>query len=510
MKAIFCTAVAAAALLGANPALAGSKTNTLTIALSEPIDGVAEFFASSDESQVHSRAVYDRLLAVDHEESRILPLLATSWKQIDPTTWELTLRDDVKFHDGSTFDADDVVYTLNWASDPAVKLRLKNRYSWISKAEKLSPTQVRIKSVEPYATALLTLAISIPMVPSDYHGSFAKKEDFEYKPVGTGSYRAVSVDRNAGIVLEANPNYTQANSAQPRPTIGKIVIKSIPDEQTRIAQMLTDAVDLTRVVTTDIGTQMKADKRFSITPVNGLQYFYLYLDAADRSGVGVLKNAKVRQAIAHAIDRDAIRKEIIPGGMDAYAMTALCIPFQVGCSSSVPEPAYDPAKAKVLMSEAGHANGFDLELTALDRSRPAAEAISGYLSKIGIRATIKTITFTAYTKLQADGKFQGLVHIYGSGGVPDTGQIVNFHFNNKIRDYAHNARINEIGDKIEKLFDDVERNKLIQEAMDINNREAYVIPLSGAPQAFLHSSELFVPSTTLNGYGVTLNALKWK
>jgi peptide/nickel transport system substrate-binding protein len=495
---------------GITTAHAGSKNNSLTIALSEPIDGVAEFFASSDESQLHSRAVYDRLLSVDHEKSKILPLLATSWKQIDTTTWELNLRDDVKFHDGSKFDADDVVYTLNWASDPAVKLRLKNRFSWISKAEKLSPTRVRIKTVEPYATTLLTLAISVPIVPSDYHGSFQKKEDFEYKPVGTGTYRAVSVDRNAGIVLEANPDYPQASSAQPKPTIGKIVIKSIPDEQTRIAQMLVDAVDLTRVVTTDVGTQMKADRRFTITTVNGLQYFYLYLDAADRSGGGVLKNPKVRQAIAHAIDRDEIRKEIIPGGKDAFEMKALCIPFQIGCSSSMPVPAYDPAKAKALMKEAGYENGFDLELTALDRSRPAAEAISGYLSKIGIRSTIKTITFTAYTKLQADGKFQGLVHIYGSGGVPDTGQIVNFHFNNKIRDYAHDARINEIGDRIETLFDEGERNKLIREAMDINNRQSYVIPLSGAPQAFVHTVDLVVPTTTLNGYGIVLSALAWK
>lgn len=139
-----------------------------------------------------------------------------------------------------------------------------------------------------------------------------------------------------------------------------------------------------------------------------------------------------------------------------------------------------------------------------------AEAISGYLSRVGIKSTIKTITFTAYTKLQADGKFQGLAHIYGSGGVPDTGQIINFHFNNNIRDYANNARINEIATKIETMFDEGERNKLIQEAMDINNREAYVIALSGAPQAFLHSSDLLLPSTTLNGYGITLNAVKWK
>ena len=166
--------------------------------------------------------------------------------------------------------------------------------------------------------------------------------------------------------------------------------------------------------------------------------------------------------------------------------------------------------AKALLKEAGYENGFDLELTALDRSRPVAEAISGYLSRVGIRSSIKTVTFTAYTKLQGDGKMQGLVHIYGSGGVPDTGQLLSFHFNNKVRDYAHDARVNAITEQAETLFDQAARNRLIQEALDINNRQAYVIPLSGAPQAFVHTKELIVPTTTLNGYGVVLGALKWK
>jgi peptide/nickel transport system substrate-binding protein len=300
------------------------------------------------------------------------------------------------------------------------------------------------------------------------------------------------------------------NPGQPKATVGRVNIVTTPDEQARIARMMVGEVELTRVVSTDVGAAMKTDKRFAITPVNGLQYFYLYLDAANRSGVGVLKDRRVRLAIAHAIDRDTIRKEIIPGGPEAIVQQALCIPFQIGCSSTVPLPAYDPARARALLKEAGMETGVEIELTALDRSRPVAEAISGYLSRVGIKSTIKTITFTVYTKLQGEGKFQGLVHIYGSGGIPDTGRLLDFHFNNNVRDYAHDARINEITEKSATIFDADVRNKMIQEAMDINNREAYVIPLSGAPQAFLHSSELFVPSTTLNGYGVTLNALKWK
>jgi peptide/nickel transport system substrate-binding protein len=510
MKTI--ASICAVALMTAviTAAHAGSKNNSLTIALSEPIDGVSEFDAPSDEGQLHTRAVLDRLLSVDSAQGKLMPLLARSWKQINPTTWEFDLRSDVKFHDGSVFDADDAVYTLNWASDPKVNLRLKNRFTWVDKAEKLGPNSIRIKTVRPYALALYSLAVSFPMVPSDYHGKLENKSDFGWKPVGTGSYKAISVDRNAGIVLVPNENYVQANSAQPKATIGRVVIKSIADEQTRMAQMMVDNVELTRVVSTDVGGEMKGDKRFAITAVNGLQYFYLYLDAANRTGTGVLKDARVRQAIAHAIDRDAIRREIVPGGKDAFALKELCVPFQVGCASTVALPAYDPARARALLKEAGMEKGFDLELTALDRSRPIAEAISGYLSRVGIRSTIKTVTFTAYTKLQGEGKFQGLVHIYGSGGVPDTGQLLSFHFNNKVRDYAHDPRINEIAGQAETMSDMSARNKLIQEALDINNRQSYVIPLSGAPQAFVHIADLVVPTTTLNGYGIVLSALAWK
>lgn len=496
-----------AAMAMALPVQAGSKNNSLTIALSEPIEGVSEFFAPSDEGQLHTRAVLDRLLSADSAQGKILPLLATSWKQLDPVTWEFELRTDVKFHDGSAFDADDVVYTLNWASDPKINFRLKNRFTWVEKAEKIGPYTVRLRTAGPFALTLANLAISFPMLPSDYAG---KPEDFGWKPIGTGSYKAASVDRNGGIVLVPNETYVQANAASPKASVGRVNIKSIPDEQTRTAQMMVDNVELTRVVSTDIGGEMKGDARFAITAVNGLQYFYLALDAADRAATGHLKNAKVRQAIAHAIDRDTIRTQIIPGGKDAYTLTALCIPFQIGCSASAPVPAYDPVRAQALMKEAGVDKGFDLEITALDRSRPVAEAISGYLSHIGIRSTIRTVTFTAYTKLQTDGKLQALAHIYGSGGIPDTGALLSFQFNNNVRDYAQNPRINEITGQAEVLFDQNQRNKLISEALDINNREAYVIPLAGAPQAFLHIKDLDIPTTTLNGYGIVLSALKWK
>jgi len=510
MMRITFTLVIAAAMAIAHPAWAGSKDNSLSIALSEPIEGVAEIFAPNDEAQLAGRAVFDRLLSVNTANGKVLPLLATSWKQVDDKTWDFTLRTDVKFHDGTPFTADDLVYTLNWTSDPNVKFRLKNRFTWIEKAEKLGPSSVRVRTNDPFAVTLLSLGIQVPILPAVYHAKFANKPDFDWQPIGTGPYKAVSVDRNAGLTLAANENYVQANTFFPKPSIQRVTIKSIPDEQARMAQMMVDSLELTRVVSTDIGAAMKTDPRFAATTVNGLQYFFFLLDAADRSGIGVFKDARVRHAIAHAIDRDAIRKQIVPGGDNAFSLDQLCVPVQVACTSTVKLPAYDPAKARALLKEAGLEKGFAFEIVSLDRSRPVAEAISGYLSRVGIRASINNVTLGVMAKIRSENKMNALVFIYGSGGIPDTGSVLNYHFTNEQQDFTRNDRLHEIAKRSETLLDDTARAKLIGEALDLNNREMFVLPVSGAPQAFVFAKGLTIPQVTLSGYGLLLNQLTWK
>ena len=509
MRTIAFTA-AAALVLSAQAAWAGPKDNSLSIALAEPVEGVAEIFQPNDEAQLPGRAVFDRLLSVNTDNGSIVPHLATGWKQVDDKTWDLTLRTDVKFHNGDAFGADDAVYSLNWLSDPKVNIRLKNRFSWVEKAEKLGPSSIRIRTHEPYATTLLNLAIQFPMLPMAYHGTFANKPDFDWKPVGTGPYKVLSADRNAGLVFAANENYVQTNPFFPKASIARVTIKSIADEQTRIAQMMVGSLELTRVVSSDIGAAMKADPRFAFSTVNGLQYFYLLLDASDRSGIGVLKNEKVRRAIAHAIDRDAIRKELVPGGADAFAMDALCIPVQVGCAPSVKPPEYDPAKARALLKDAGYEKGFSFEITTLDRARPIAEAISGYLSRVGIKASINLVTLGVMAKLRSDNKLNALVYIYGSGGIPDTGVLLGYQFKHEAQDFTRSDKLKELSERVESVLDVNLRNNLIREALDINNREAFVLPISGAPQAFVFAKGLEIPKVTLSGYGLLLNQLKWQ
>ena len=106
---------------------AGKKSGTVSIALQEPHASIDEIHQPSAEIQVMARQVFDRLMTFDGSTGKFLPSLATSWKQINPTTWEFKIRADVKWHDGQPLTAEDAAYTMNYASDPKVRLRLKNR-----------------------------------------------------------------------------------------------------------------------------------------------------------------------------------------------------------------------------------------------------------------------------------------------------------------------------------------------------------------------------------------------
>ena len=121
--------------LVAGPALAQKSKDTLRIGFYDPISIVDATHDPKPETGFLSRAVYDNLLAYDRKSGEFKPALAKSWKRIGAKSIEFKLRDDIKFHDGSEFDADDVVYTIYWMANPKVIFRIKTRYLWINNAE---------------------------------------------------------------------------------------------------------------------------------------------------------------------------------------------------------------------------------------------------------------------------------------------------------------------------------------------------------------------------------------
>jgi peptide/nickel transport system substrate-binding protein len=185
---ILAASLAVLASLASAPAHAEKATDTLRIVWRDAIPTVDPYYNQLRVGLIVAHHYLDTLVYRDPEDFKIKPQLAKSWKQVNDTTIEFELRDDVTFHNGDKFSADDVVYTINTVSSPEGKVVVPSNYNWIAKAEKLSDYAVRITYKKPQPAALEFFALVIPIWPKDYRTKVGP-EGFAKAPVGTGPYR---------------------------------------------------------------------------------------------------------------------------------------------------------------------------------------------------------------------------------------------------------------------------------------------------------------------------------
>ena len=164
-------AIAAAALCCslALPVFAGKQDDTLRWASDKELESVDSYFNTAREGLIVSRLIWDQLLYRDPKSGEYLPMLASSYKWVNPTTLEFELRKGIKFHNGEKFDADDVVYTINFVTNPDNKAKAPSNVNWMKNAEKLGEYKVRINLKAPFPAALEYLAGPVPIYPNEYY-----------------------------------------------------------------------------------------------------------------------------------------------------------------------------------------------------------------------------------------------------------------------------------------------------------------------------------------------------
>ena len=168
MRMVKLGAILGAVLLGVAPAAAQKSADTLRIVMRDALPNVDPYYNNLRTGVVMHHQAWDTLVYRNPDTFKIEPLLATEWKTPNPTTIEFTLRPNVKFHDGSSLTADDVVYTLTVAADPNSKVSTPANYNWIDKAEKTGDLSVRVTLKRPTPAALEYFALVIPIYPKAY------------------------------------------------------------------------------------------------------------------------------------------------------------------------------------------------------------------------------------------------------------------------------------------------------------------------------------------------------
>jgi len=424
---------------------------------------------------------FDPLVERDAKTGKIKPHLATSWKTIDPLTWEYKLKSGVKFHNGSPLNAECVRFTvMERLLDPAQKSPQVPGFKWIKEIKVIDDLTFRVISKKPYPLALERFNTLFIMDPKWTKDMVAKHgEAFLSRNVnGTGPYKVVKFKEGSHLELVRNENYWKKGV----PAFPKMTIRFIKEEVTRLSEIISGGIDDALRISPDNIPLILKHKNLKLTEAPILRIYYWQFDG-DLRAPGTpeaLKDVRVRRAICHAIDRKTIISSILGG--HATPIDTPINPMAFGADTSIPFYEYNPQKAKALMKEAGYENGFVLPVYSIQPIfSKLHEATMPYLEKINIKLDMRPYhgRYPVLAKIWVGGKADGVVGMsWGSFNVFDADAIWPYHFSlpDAPYNYNHNKELSDLLHDAGQSVDPAKRKALYSKAQKIIVDQAYWMP----------------------------------
>jgi len=396
-----------------------SDGGQLIVAIGTDASTFDPHFCTDSATEVLNKNLYNNLVRFT-ANMEIVPDLATKWEvSSDGLTWEFDLRDGVKFHDGTAFNAEAVKASFERVLDQKTGSPRRSVLGMIKSIAAVSPTRVKITTSYPTGSFLQQLAHPVAAIISP--AAIAKYgKDLSRNPVGTGPFKLkewVSGDR---IVMERNAGYFDG-----APQVGQLVWKIVPEDSTRTMLIESGQADVAlRVPVADLD---RLRKKSDLSLLEGPTVMTMYL--ALNNSRGPLKDARVRQALNYAVDKEALVKYIV-GNLGIVADAP--ISQSTWGYTKIGAYPFDRAKAKDLLTQAGYAKGFELELwTPVGRylmDRQVAENLQAQLADVGIKATIRPWEFQALMAEVKKGQFDSVLLGWSpSTGDADQGLYPVFH-----------------------------------------------------------------------------------
>jgi peptide/nickel transport system substrate-binding protein len=295
------------------------------------------------------------------------------------------------------------------------------------------------------------------------------------------------------IDLERFEDY-YADSPKGKPAIRRLQIHEVPDVAAAEREMVDNEADWTWNVPADVADRLAAMPGMQSMHAETMRLNYLMFDAAGRTGAGnPMTKQKVRQAIAYAIDRTAMARNLMEGG--ARAPDAPCYPTQFGCeaAAAVRYP-YDAARAKTLLAEAGYPNGFSTELVSF-LLPPFEAAVQGYLKAVGIDASVIHLQAEAAVQRNLEGRNQLYLANWGSYSINDVAAFLPQLFSGQAEGFSpgddtHDAELKKLVDAGDTSTNPDTRRKYYSEAIRLATGQMYVLPLMTSVQTYVARKEV--------------------
>jgi peptide/nickel transport system substrate-binding protein len=444
---------------------------------------------------VHA-AVYESLFYYS-PKFEIEPLLATAWKQLTPTQVRVNLRQGVKFHDGSAFNADDVVFSITRAMAKTSNFGVYTQ--GIDKVVKVDDYTVDILTKGPNPVLIRQLT-ELRMMDRDWAEKNktvepkdikTKEENFAHRNAnGTGPYMLKSWEQDVRLVLTRNPNWWGKLDGN----VTEIIYTPIKAEATRIASLLSGEVDMVLDPSPADLPKLRSTPAIKVldgaenrTIFLGMDQFRDELPGSNIKGKNPLKDLRVRKALYQAIDINTIQR-VTMRGMSQPTGT-LIAPQVNGWNKKIDTRwAYDLEASKRQLAEAGYAAGFEVDMACPNNryinDEEICQAIAAMWAKIGVKAKLRTLPLSTYFPMIQ--RYEASIYMLG-WGVPTFDALYSLQSlvrsvgaqgdgNYNVGRYS-NPQMDALVERIKKEVDQRNRNDLIEQALGLSHAEVSHIPL---------------------------------
>lgn len=471
-----------------------SKVSTIVVALPQTPTTLDPADHRDRGAETVIRNMFDGLVTRD-TRSGVHMQLAESMEWVDETTLDITLRQGVKFHNGTEMTADDVVFTFERIiTEDAIEYPephsspRKGLISPLESIEKTSDYSVIMHFNAPWPPAL-QLLVHQQIVPKAYIEEVGTKGFLEH-PIGTGPFKFVESKEGLNeVVMERFDDY-YGGSPDMKPVdvacVDRVIFRVIPEASTRVAALLADEVQIIQAVPSDLENRLSSDEDVVVKTAPGTQPKWLELNVNKPP----FDDVRVRQAMNYAIDKNLIIQTIYDGR--AVPLPGPLSPYNNYVNKALEPYPYDLAKAMELMAEAGwedtnndgilDKDGQSLSFTidTLEEHRALAEAVASLLQEAGFDASVRFWEYSVVKPQLMAGERQSYLDDWGDSAFDPVG-----HFEAKWHGFVegqpygrgnfstyNNPRVNELIVEAETIVDSVERQALYDEAQQIVYDEA--------------------------------------
>ena len=404
------------------------------------------------------------------EDATVKPALAEKWEKIDDLTWKITLRKGIKFHNGEPVNAEAVKFSFDRIFDPEIKSPHKGKLSAFNELVVLDELSFKITTKDPFAPGLYILGIYLPIVPPKYIQKVGDKK-YNTSPVGCGPYELKKWVRGESIILERFEGYYG-----PKPYYKTVIFKTVPEPAARVASLLTGEADVISGVPVHKRKEIETSGKTYLTSQMGVMP-YIGMNTYEAP----FDDVRVRQAVNHSINRELINKALF--GNKAIICNGPISPRTFGADPGLKPYAFDPAKAKALLAEAGYPDGIEVRFaypTYMAQIQEQAEAIAAGFAESGIKTKLEPFERAVMWQRYKGKKHQ--MYMYWWDDAPEPDRYMYSLFHSKSRDYYYkNPTVDTNLDLGRTILDRSERAKVYNKIDQILYEDSpwaylYVIP----------------------------------